>query len=123
VSIRARFSVSVPHARLKAIHGTGRGSTVSEAAVELVNRVCRTDLTIQSVSLSSYGTGTVTRHRAYLEIRSASCMDWLFAVERVGPDGESILVAALLDGANSLRRLSRPCTDVLDTSFLRATKA
>jgi len=107
VSMRARFSVSVPHTRAKAIHGTGRGYSISEAAVDLVNRVCRTDLSIHSLSLSSYGSGTVMRHRAYLEIRSASCMDRIFAVERVGTDRESILVSALLDAANSLRRPSR----------------
>jgi len=100
--MRARCAVSVHLSRAKTIRGAGRGLTISEAAVDLVNRVCHSDLSIRAVSFSGYGSGTAARHRAYLEALSASCGNRIFAVERVGSDRESILVEALLDCANSL---------------------
>jgi hypothetical protein len=94
--LSGKFARDFPRG-LPLVHATGHGTALVDASCNLVNKLFNSDLSFRAVSITGYGDGKSFRWRVYIEAFG-------LAVERIGADQNRLIIDALLDIYNILRR-------------------
>jgi len=76
------------------IHETGHGVALVDTAIDLINRLCKREISPRAISISGYGNGDAFRWRVNID-------DFGMAFERTGVDQNRLIIETLLDVVNS----------------------